>query len=238
MTSPTDNKSAASAAGQATKPDALVLVMARNTFYYANAENLLKVAVGQFVLIVLMIAVLFRINDFTAARDYYFPVQTNDMLVIERPLYEPILNDTELLAWADRAIQATFTFGHYDYLTRLQEARPYYTLMGWASFTRALKQSTILVQIGAEKSEKMVGNKQVVTVAMRPGTQPRIIKQGVLGGLYMWEVDADIDVTLMNETQQSRFSWQATMRISRQPIMESRYGIGISSIVVRDPNQK
>jgi hypothetical protein len=237
MTSPTDNTTA-TASAQAAKPDALVLVMARNTFYYANAENLLKVAVGQFVLIVLMIAVLFRINDFTAARDYYFPVQTNDMLVVERPLYEPIFTDTELLDWTNRAIQATFTFGHYDYLTRLQEARAYYTLMGWASFTSALKQSTILVQIGAEKSDKMVGSKQVVTVALRPGTQPRLVRQGVLGGLYIWEVEADIDVTLMNETQQSRFSWSATLRVSRQPIMESRYGIGISSIVVRDPNLK
>ncbi len=219
------------------KVDPLVLVMARNSFYNANAQNLLKVAIAQFVMIVIMVSVLVRIFIFTASRDYYFPIQTNNSLILERPLYEPLMSDEDILIWTEDALRATFTFGSYDYLTRLQDARAYYTTKGWATFTKALTDSNILALINAKPSPTVVGTDQVVTFSIHPGTAPQITKRGVLDGRYVWEVHAEIDVTLQDSKQQSRFSWESISLIERQPTMSSRFGIGISSMVVRKPKQ-
>lgn len=215
----------------ANRVDGLALLMLRNGFYNNNMKKLTYVMIGQFVMIGILIATTIRMMEFTDTRDYYFPVQTDNSLIIERPLSEPVFSDEQIVDWAEQAVTNTMTFGYYDHLIRLQDSRRYFTTPGWASFTKALSDAKFLAIIGAESDPVIRGTKQVVASRMRPGERARIIKKGISNFRYTWVVEVIIDVGMYERSRQVRFPWRVELTINRQPAMESRDGIGINQFV-------
>jgi intracellular multiplication protein IcmL len=209
--------------------DSLALVLARNAFYHTNYQKLLWVVLGQIAAIVVLVAVLDRLFEYTAARDYYFPVQTDNTLILERPLYEPVYTDEEIRNWAEEAVTRTMTFGYYDYLMRWQASRGYFTLMGWASFTKAMENVSIMETIGALPGHGR--GQQVIVTQVHPGRRPEIRQQGIVGYQYAWDISMPVDVTFFGRTRESRYSWNVEIRIVRLPTREGRFGRGISQLI-------
>ncbi len=214
-------------AAPAAKVDGLALVMARNSFYVQNYAKILYLVMAQIVGISLMVAVLIRLFDFTGSREYYFPIQTDNKLIVERGLYEPVYTDDGLREWAGDAVRAALTFGYYDYTMRWQAARSFFTLRGWASFTRAMSEVKITDMIGAGEARTDL---KVVLAKVRPGYRPEIKQQGILGGVYVWDVYVPIDVTFYTQERETRHSWNVDIRIVRMGTNDSRYGLGIARL--------
>lgn len=221
----------ATAAPAPGRVDALALVLARNDFYQTNAERTLLIVLGQIVLIASLIAVIVRLFDFTDSRDYFFPVQNDNTLILERPLSEPVFSDEQIRAWAERAVTRTLTFGYYDHLLRLQNSRIYFTNRGWATFMQALADAQILERINAVKSDQIIGRNMVVTTSMRGGRRATITNQGVLGWYYSWQVELQINAAFLEGNLQTSTPWRVQVLIVRVPAMESREGIGIDQLV-------
>jgi hypothetical protein len=219
--------------GQPGSNDGLTFVIARNAFYLINGQKMMMVLIGQFFLIMAMIAVIIKLTDFTDSRDHFFPAQTDNTIIVEKPLFEPVYSEDQIRTWVENSVTRTLTFGFYDHLIRLQDSRIYFTRDGWASFTKAMNDAEIFERIGAVKSSTVVGVNQVVSAKLRPGEKPTITAQGILRGRYTWKVSLLLDVTFNNKAVESRFTWAIDTVVTRLPLMESREGIGISQLVAR-----
>lgn len=226
-------ESAAPGAAQATggKADGLTLIIARNAFYAASSKTMLKVFLGQLVLIAVMVGVIVKLLDFTDSQDHFFPVQADNTLILERPLSEPVYSNDQIRSWVENAVTHTMTFGFYDHLMRLQQSRMFFTTQGWASFTKALDEAQIFKRIGANSESSPMQNKQVVVARLRSGDRATIVDSGRLHGSYTWKVDLNIDILFNTATTQARFTWKVHTTVTRLPAMESREGIGISQLI-------
>ena len=216
------------AANAVSKVDGLALVVARNSFYQQHFYKILYLVIAQVLAIVAMAAVLFRLFDFTASRDYYFPISDDNQLVVERALYEPVFSDDEIKDWVQDAVTTTMTFGYYDYTMRWQDSRTFFTPQGWEKFTKAMDDIKWLERIGAIGKG---GDGQVVAARLRPGYRPEIKRQGILNGRYVWELTMPVDVSLHTEETEQRFSWTVDVRVVRMKTVNSRYNCGIDWLV-------
>ena len=208
--------------------DGLALVVARNTFYAQHYHKILYLVLAQFVAIVMIGAVLLRLFDFTASRDYYFPIAEDNKLIVERALYEPLFTDDEMKDWAQQAVTTTLTFGFYDYTMRWQESRSFFTPRGWASFTKAMDDINLLDTIGVVERK---GGTRVVVARLRPGFRPEIKRQGIVGGQYVWEMTMPMDISFLSAEKEQRFSWVVDIRVVRMLTNNSRYGRGIEWLI-------
>jgi hypothetical protein len=169
--------------------------MGRNAFYQHNYKTILYIVLGQIAVILTLLTMLLKLLDFTAARDYYFPMRENNEVIQELPLGEPLLTDAQIRDWAEEAVTHTLTFGYYDHLIRLQNSRAYFTTPGWADFTKALDEAKVLSTIGALGVEDASEQRKVVVTTLRPGTRAEIVEQGINGYRYEWHVKMTIDLS-------------------------------------------
>lgn len=213
------------------KVDGLALIMGRNAFYQHNYKTILYIVLGQVAVILTLLTMLLKLLDFTAARDYYFPMRENNEVIQELPLSEPLLTDAQIRDWAEEAVTHTLTFGYYDHLIRLQNSRAYFTTPGWADFTNALDEAKVLSTIGALGVEDASEQRKVVVTTLRPGTRAEIVEQGLNGYRYEWHVKMTIDLSFYDTKQQYRQSWKVDLRIMRVRAMASRFGIGIHQLL-------
>lgn len=230
-TAPASRPASASKAPDSTRPDGLTLVIARNSFYAANAAKMMQIFLGQLLIIAVMCTVIYKLMDYTDSRDHFFPAQSDNTLILERPLSEPVYSNEQVRAWVENAVTHTMTFGFYDHLLRLQSSRNYFTTEGWAAFTKAMSDAQIFERIGAVSSKTIKGNPQVVVARLRSGDRAKIVQAGVAGGRYTWKLELNIDITFNDRAVQSRFTWKVDVTVSRLPTMESREGIGISQMI-------
>lgn len=223
----------AAPAAQSGRPDGLALIMARNGFYTTQAQNLLTIVLGQLALLIMMAFVTVKMFDFTTSRDYYFPINNDNSMVLERPLRDPLFTDEQIIAWAEKAVNDTMTFGYYDHLMRLQDARNYFTLQGWEQFTKAIDDAGILATIGASESATISGVKQVISSSIRPDRKTVIEAQGNSGPVHYWKVKMSIDVNFQRLSQQTLMPWDVEVIILRMSANQSRHGIGIQSLLAK-----
>lgn len=232
-----ESPSAAQPQAATAKTDGLALVMARNSFYQHNYKNILYIVLGQIVMVTTLVIIVFKLLDYTAARDYYFPMRQNNELIEELPLSEPLFTDAEIRDWAEEAVTRTLTFGYYDHLLRLQNSRAYFTTPGWGFFTSALADARVLAKIGAIGVQNASSEGKVVVTNVRPGTRAEITSQGLNGGRYEWRVHLTVDLSFYDTQQQYRQSWDVDLRILRVRAMSSRFGIGIHKLLAESSDQ-
>ncbi len=206
--------------------DGLALVMARNNFYVFHYHKILYIVLAQLAGIIILVMILFRLFEFTDSRDYFFPVQQDSTLIIERPLYESVYSDDEMRRWVEEATTTTLTFGYYDYQMRWQDSRGYFTPQGWASYNRAMENVLNYIGVGIENSAK-----KVILTRVHPGKGAEIKRQGISNGVYTWDFTISLDVTYFGTSEQSRETWNVDLRIVRMPSNISRYGRGIKWLV-------
>jgi len=219
------------------RTDGLGVVMSRNDFYQSNAERMLIIVVGQAILIAALVVVLFKLMSFTDSRDYFFPIQNDNTLILERPLSEPVFTDDQIKDWAENAVTRTFTFGYYDHLMRLQNSRIYFTTNGWASLTKAMTDVQLLERMGAVKSDRINASDMVMDSRMYGNSRPIIKQQGLMGNYYVWQVELRLLAVFRTYTGQVTSPWKVDILIRRIPAMESRDGIGIDQLVAEEYKQ-
>ena len=146
----------------------------RMHFYQGSYRTILKIAVGEAMFILLLMAVMFFIINTHRPEDRYYIQSTDGELIEMEPLYEPNLSVKAITSWSAQAATEVMTFGLNDYRRRLQEASRNFTPLGWKSFNAALERMKVL-----ENVEK---NQQVRSAA--PAGPAILIGQGYIKGRY------------------------------------------------------
>jgi len=201
--------------------DALAVIVNRNQFYRDGYRILLKIAFGQVVVIGLLLAVLIVFYA-SVKPQYRFFATTSDGRIIDLvPLDQPYRDD--VLAWATQAARDATTFAYHDYQLRLQAASSRFTTTGWNNFVQALDKSGILEAV---KSRRLA-------VVGRPDAAPQVVQQGVVNGVYRWEIQMPFTIEYMGAESQQVLPARSvlTLIVQRMPNLENPDGIGIEQWV-------
>lgn len=200
---------------------ALGRVIVRNEFYRDGYRTLLKVALVEGVVILGLVIVIVAIIAAYQPENRYFATTEDGRVVPMVALSEPNLSRPAVLSWAAQSASETLTFGFHDYRRRLQEASRHFTRKGWGSFVKALQDSGMI--------ESVETNRQVLSAA--PRSAPTILSEGVLNGVYQWQVELPMMVTYQIGQQQRNVGMNVRLLIVRVPKLESPNGLGIEQWV-------
>ena len=211
----------AAAAARPEEASSLGRVGVRNEFYRDGYRTLLRVALFEaFAIIGLIFSIVVIVNAYQP-ENRYFATTEDGRVVPMVPLSEPNLSRPALLSWAAQSATETMTFGFHDYRRRLQESSRHFTRKGWASFVKALQDAGII--------EAVEANRQVVSAS--PRSAPTILAEGIMNGVYQWQVELPMMVTYQIGQQQRNIVMNVRLNIVRVPKLESPNGIGIEQWV-------
>jgi len=204
-------------------PRALDAVITRNIFYRDGYRNLVRLAIIQGLVILVLIISLAITIAMSRPQDRFFATTADGRLIRMIPLSESNMTDAAIVSWAARAGSDIMTFGFHDHQKRLQETSTYFTRRGWQSFTEALSKSRII--------ESVEQNQQVVTAA--PQRAPVIVQQGLVAGIYRWIVEVPLVVTYQSGTAQQSSNLNITLVVVRVSTLDNPSGVGIQQWVAR-----
>lgn len=198
-------------------------VITRNIFYRDGYRNLVKLAIIQGLVILVLIISLAITIAVSRPQDRFFATTSDGRLIRMIPLNESNMTDAAIISWAARAASDVMTFGFHDHQKRLQETSIYFTRRGWQSFTEALSRARII--------EAVEANQQVVTAA--PQRAPVIVQQGLVAGIYRWILEVPLVVTYQSGTAQQSSNLTINMVIVRVSTLDNPAGVGIQQWVAR-----
>lgn len=201
----------------------LVSVVTRNEFYRDGFRKMINLAIFEAIIIVGLILTLIVYINNSKAQDRYFATTADGRIMQLVPLDRPNLSEAALMSWVSQAATDVMTFGYHDHIKQLQSASKYFTKTGWDSFTSALQRARIV--------ESVQTLQQVVTAV--PRSAPVLLRHGVVGGRYRWEVQLPIAVTYKGATQGRTDNLLLTLLIERVSALENPDGVGIDQWIAQ-----
>lgn len=203
--------------------DALYTVVTRNNFFKEGYASLLKVAIAQ-GLVILVLASLVVYKVFIEPPPVRYFATTDDGRLIDPQFFSlesPNLRDPAVLTWASQAATDIMTFNWQDYQLRLQNSSNYFTDPGWEGFLKALQDSRLL--------EGMKVNQQLITTV--PFKAPVVVDKGEANGTYYWRVQLPV-LTKTISGQNSKSDTQLlNLTIVRVSPLKNPSGLGIDQWV-------
>ncbi|NCX93211.1 MAG: hypothetical protein EBX40_00850 [Gammaproteobacteria bacterium] len=164
------------------KKSGLELVLLRNDFYKDGFRRLLLICLVSLLLnLILILTLLF--GSFHKPKAIFFTAANDGKVVYGEPLNNPMLEDTQILAWVNQNVPQLFDVDFLNYRRQLEDVRPYFTDYGWQQFITALTPTMQEIL------------KQKYTVHAKPSDVPFIMSKGVVNGIYTWQVQVPLEIT-------------------------------------------
>lgn len=201
----------------------LMTVVVRNRFYRDGFRNLVRIAIVEAVVIVLLIVSFVSYMTVSKPQDRYFATTADGRIMKLVPLDEANMSTSSLMSWVAQATTEVMTFGFHDYQTRLQKSARHFTRHGWEGFTNALQKSKII--------DAVIASSQVVTA--KPKSAPILVQEGVFGGKYRWVVDLPLQVSYKSATASRVDNLMVRLVIDRVTSLENPYGVGIDQWIAQ-----
>lgn len=201
----------------------LVSVVTRNEFYRDGFRKMINLAIFEAVIIVGLILTLIVYINNSKAQDRYFATTADGRIMQLLPLNLPNMSKAALLSWVSTAATDVMTFGYHDHVKQLQSASRYFTKTGWDSFTTALQRARIV--------DSVQQLQQVVTAV--PRSAPVVLKEGVVGGRYRWQVQMPIAVTYKGAAEGRTDNLLLTLVVQRVSALENPDGVGIEQWIAQ-----
>ncbi len=199
------------------KVDPLRLVVLRNAFYKDNFRKLTTIFFVS-MLLNLVLALILIFGSFHKAQSYYFEASNDGKLVFTQPLSIPVFKDTEVLAWVNQTMPLLFQIDFLNYRRQYLFLRDYFTDVGWMQFIKAITPTM-----------KMITT-QKYTVSAKASDVPAITSQGVVNGIYSWQVQVPLTMIYALGPQENEKPITYTVIIQR---VNNKTGqaLGIAQIV-------
>lgn len=197
------------------KAEGLGAVVVRNEFYRDGYRTLLRLALIQIVIIVLLVGAMFYVINIHQPEDRYFATTEDGRLIPMVALNQPNLSAAALASWVAQASTEIMTFGHNDYQRRLQESSRHFTRRGWQGFTKAIESANTISTISK--------NQQVVTAA--PRGAPVIVSEGTVNGRYEWQVQFPLVLTYQSGAKTQNKPVIVNAKVVRVSRLESPNGV-------------
>jgi intracellular multiplication protein IcmL len=209
--------------------DALTLVFERNRFYrrqYLLALFAFAISLCAIVVLILMLGYLIR----NPRNPIYFATDNVSRLIYIVPVDEPNMPTSEVYAWSIDAVQRILSYDFMNYRSQLQGSQKYFTELGWNTYKEAFTASNNLPSV--------LENRMIVLA--RVIAQPEVVKQGLLGGAYAWQLKMPVLIIYWKPPydDNSKFSNALVQNIivQRQPILQSYKGLGIAQLYFTTPS--
>lgn len=214
-------KMAAAHAAAEQRRDAVETVVTRNAFYQDGYRRLLKVAMLQLLVILVLIGALVAFFMLNQPRYRFFATTSDGRIIDIVPLDTPYRND--VVAWASQAATESMTFAYHDYRMRLQNSSKFFTSRGWDTYVDALNKARII-----ETMEK-----RQLNIKGTPGAAPQIVRQGVVDGVYQWVLKMPYKIEYLGtgDVPQATVG-DLTLVVQRVPNLENPDGIGIDQWIL------
>jgi intracellular multiplication protein IcmL len=194
-----------------------------NSFYRDGYRKLLTILLISIVLNVVLGAFIY-LQRLYQPKATYFATNESGKLNELIPLDIPYVSQELLLSFADQAAVTAYSFDFLNYQQQLQQAKKYFTDVGFTNFMNALQASGNL---------KVIQDKHLVVKAVVTDV-PVILKEGVLPGTnqYAWQVQIPMLVQYISASEKIQQPIVATILIVRVSTLETRQGIAIASFTI------
>ncbi|MDD3020254.1 MAG: DotI/IcmL/TraM family protein [Alphaproteobacteria bacterium] len=189
----------------------------RAAFYRAGYRRILKIAVSEAIVILILVAVFFFIIDVHRPEDRYFAATEDGTLIEMQSLYYPNLSTKAITSWSAQAATEVMTFGFHDYQRRFQESSRNFTETGWKSFIKSLTSSRLMSPV--------ISNQQLVLAA--PAGAPVLIEEGIVKGVYQWKVQVPLVITYQAQSKVSSSELWVTLTLVPVEDVGASSGVGI-----------
>jgi intracellular multiplication protein IcmL len=196
----------------------------RNQFYWGSYRYIaLCVAILLFLNVLLIGFIIYQ--RITWPKPKYFATTTDGRPIPVVNLTLPYYSDpTVVLDWATQAIQAIYSLDYVTWRKVLQDAEAYFTTKGYMDFIRALKASTNLNAVKADK--------YIVSVVITG--KPVLTRQGqrTPDVPYSWSLQIPVTVNYQNSSNKT-ISQVGVMQIDveRASLLRHEVGIAIAQLV-------
>ncbi|MGD9591868.1 MAG: DotI/IcmL family type IV secretion protein [Candidatus Berkiella sp.] len=139
------------------------------------------------------------------------------------PLSQSSLPSSSVLIWASESIEQIYDYNYKNFPQVLTAIRKYFTTQGYDSYMKALNDSNNL-QIVQDKRMYVSG---------KVSQRGKVVKEGVVSGIYTWEIEIPLDVTYKTSTDTVTQKIMANIEVVRVPIADSQVGVAIHSITAK-----
>ena len=197
--------------------DPLMTVVVRNNFYRDGFRSMMKIALAEAIIIVMIVLTFVAYMYVSKPKDHYFATTSDGRIMQLVPLNQPNMNTSALMSWVAQSATEIMTFGYHDYQRRMQQSSRHFTRYGWESFTNALQKSRII--------ESVEASGQVVTA--QPRSAPILIQEGVFNNKYRWVVDLPLTVSYRAGNSGRTDELMIRLVIDRVTSLENPNGVGI-----------
>lgn len=195
----------------------LMAVVVRNEFYRDGFRTMLRIAIAEAIIIVLVILVFIVHVNTSRPKNFYFATTADGRIIQLMPLNQANMGTSSLMSWVAQAATEVMTFGYHDYQRRMQQSSRHFTRRGWESFTAALQKSRII--------ESVETGRQAVTA--QPRSAPILLQEGVFNGKYRWVVDLPLTVNYQGAAGTRTDNLTIRLVIDRVSSLENPSGVGI-----------
>lgn len=207
----------------------LAIDLTRLAFYKHYFGKLLIALVISMILNGLLLLAFVIVKNHRVEREYFaVDSQTGRMTPIV-PISEPYITDSSLLTWAVECVTNANKYDFVNYQQQFQKNAECFTDDGWSQFMTAMDHAGTLDTV---KSQRLVVSSVATGAAV-------ITRTGIVRGAYSWEIQMPITVTYQGgQAGRTMISQKllVTLRVSRVPTYQSKYGVGIAQYVAEEKN--
>jgi intracellular multiplication protein IcmL len=185
----------------------LRLVMERNS-YYKSGSQALRLSLFALILIdaILLFGVVMKL--YQPVKPLYFTATTDGKIMRQYPVSQPVVSDSYVLQWTADKVRLAFSQDYIHWRSQLSNASGAFTPYGWKYFIAQMKSSNNL---------KTLISNSMVSSAVITGA-PEIIRKGMIGGHYAWNVQMPLLVTYENGNKSIPLSMEVNVLVERMPV--------------------
>ena len=200
--------------------NALELVKLRNSFYKDNFRRMILILLVSVLLNVILVISLFVVTSKPPER-FYFASTANGRIIPLYALREPVLSDTAVRSWVSSNVPQLYDLDFVHYRSQVQRLRGYFTAYGWRQFLHAFRNEL----------EQVVDQKLITSAS--PSNVPIITAKGTMDGVYSWDVQIPLIVSVQKGDEQSVEHVVLRLILQRTYGLGSQQLLGISQIVAQ-----
>lgn len=205
------------------KQDAIQTVMTRNNFYRDGYRALLKVALVQGAIIIILIAVIVGLMLSANVKHVFFATNVDGRIMPIEPVREPYFQDEQVVTWVAKTSREIMQMDYLNYKSTINNAYSKFTTAGRVDFDKALKDARVIQAIEANK----------LVSQLRPEGAPVIVRKTLTKeGVYTWFLKMPISIIYDGASPPQPFRGVLQVRVDRVNFLENPEGIAFGQWVV------
>lgn len=198
--------------------DALEKVTLRNAFYRDNFRRLIWILLLSLILnIILVIGFIFYTSKPT--QKFFFATTDAGQLIPLYPTTLPVVTNQTILNWVTSNLTTLYSLDFVHYREQLNQTQKFFTPDGWSQFQTAFADQL-----------KNIQTEQLITSATETNV-PVITGTGVFDGVYKWQVQVPLLISLQQGKTISTKNVLVTLVVDRVNNVSAHQILGISQII-------